>query len=61
MSIPNINNFFNFLTPKNKRVKMLKEDDIIAFGRRDFRSFNNYQTLGITYADLKNLLGSGGG
>jgi hypothetical protein len=49
----NINNWFNFFTPKNKRAKTLEDNDIIAFGRKDERSFNEYQALGITAKDLK--------
>lgn len=54
MSIGNINNWFNFFIPKNKRDKKLQDDDLIAFGRKDQRFFNDYQPLAIRYGDLTN-------
>jgi hypothetical protein len=55
-----MNNWFNFFTPKNKRAEKLKDEDLIAFGRRDARSFNNYNPLAIKYGDLKKAFGGGG-
>lgn len=57
--ISNINNWFNFFTPKNKRAKTLEDNDIIAFGRKDERSFNNYQPLGIVAKDFKDYISKG--
>lgn len=53
MSIFNLNNWFNFFAPKNKRAKTLKDNDIIAFGRKDEKIYNHFRPLGITAKDLK--------
>lgn len=57
MSIFNLNNWFNFFTGKNKTAKKLKDGDIIAFGRKDQKSFNGFRPLAITAKDLKTELG----
>lgn len=53
MSILNLNNWFNSFIPKNKRSKTLEDNDIIAFGRKNEKSFNKYTPVGITAKDLK--------
>ena len=57
MSIFNLNNWFNSFVPKNKRSKTLKDNDIIAFGRKDQSGFNGFIPVGITVKDLKEELG----
>ncbi|MHA2085847.1 MAG: hypothetical protein ACXABD_19060, partial [Candidatus Thorarchaeota archaeon] len=52
MSILNLNNWFNSFIPKNKRSKTLEDNDIIAFGRKNEKSFNGYTPVGITATDL---------
>jgi hypothetical protein len=51
MSLLNLNNWFNFFT-KNKRAKTLENTDIIAFGRKNKKSFNGYTPLAIEATDL---------
>jgi hypothetical protein len=61
MSIGNINNWFNSFIPKNKRDTKLKDEDLIAFGRRDPRFFNNYKPVAIKFGDLKKIVGGSAG
>ena len=61
MSIGNINNWFNSFVPKNKRDTKLKDEDLIAFGRRDSRFFNNYNPLAIRFGDFKKIVGGSAG
>lgn len=58
MSINNINNWFNFFAEKSRRDTKLKDEDLLAFGRRNRRFFNNYKPLAIRYGDLKKAFGS---
>ena len=51
MSLLNLNNWFNFFT-KNKKAKTLENTDIIAFGRKNKKSFNGYTPLAIEATDL---------
>lgn len=60
MSLENLNNWFSRLSRKDKLAKTLKDNDILTLGRLDNRSFNNFNPIGIRYADFLRLVKNGG-
>lgn len=56
MSLLNLNNFFNLITGRGREAKSVKDTDVLALGRQDFRSSNGYQSVGLRAKALKEYI-----
>lgn len=64
MSLKNLNNWFNLITGRGREAKGLKDNDVVAIGRPNSKSFNGFNSVGIRAKHLKDYLknsGNGGG